>query len=350
MSRSIAAGLLSAAAVLAGCGGAAPLDGPAIALRAENLLVTPATGPVTHVLACNRGGRTWKGAIVATFPDRWRMDKTRQPVTLKPGECKRVPFAISRATDAKDNTYPIELKAVPASGGESVTWRGDVVVASAPYFTPAIDGDPADWTDAIPVPFATCGSKTVFRTYWSRRRLSLLVAVEEDALTPMSPGGTPCDAVQIALSPGNAKTPTTPRGQAQRHEFLLAMTANGSKGYRLMRPGDRVGAGQKPRALEPLIRSDVEVAVTRKGGTTYYECAIPFAELAPLKPAPGREFCLSVLVHDPDGTGLRDWGETAGLWAWQRNRLAWSTWPGAIWPDSPPFDNKIEHGFCSSKH
>ncbi len=347
--KRIAAALLSAATILTGCGEAVPLDGPPIALRAENLLVTPATGPVTHVLACNRSGRTWKGAVVATFPTGWRMDKTRQSVTLKPGECKRVPFAISRATDAPDNTYPIMLKALPAAGGESVTRSDRVAVTSAPYFKPTIDGDPADWKDAIPVSFATCGSKTVFRTYWSRRQMSILVAVEEDALKTMSPG-KPCDAVQIAISSRKAETPKTTRGEAQRHEFLLARTGNGAKCFRLMRPGDRVGIGQKPRPLTDLVQTGVELTVTRTGGTTYYECAIPFAELAPLKPSPGREFCLSLLVHDPDGTGLRDWGESAGLWAWQRTRLAWSVWPGAVWPDTPPFDNKIEHGFCSSKH
>ena len=65
---------------------------------------------------------------------------------------------------------------------------------------------------------------------------------------------------------------------------------------------------------------------------------------------PGREFCFSVLVHDPDGTGLRDWGEHAGLWPGQRKRLAWCVWGGVKWSDSIPFDGKIEWGLCSSKH
>ena len=68
-----------------------------------------------------------------------------------------------------------------------------------------------------------------------------------------------------------------------------------------------------------------------------------------IRAAPGREFCLSVLVHDGDGTGLRDWGRAAGLWPQQRNRLAWCLWQGAKWPKDPPFDNKIEWGFCSSR-
>ncbi|KPK41912.1 MAG: hypothetical protein AMK72_14780, partial [Planctomycetes bacterium SM23_25] len=90
--------------------------------------------------------------------------------------------------------------------------------------------------------------------------------------------------------------------------------------------------------------------VTRRDGVTYYECAIPMKAIPQIRPEPGREFCFSVLVHDPGGTGLRDWGEAAGLWPWQRSRLAWCAWQGATWPDDPPFDNKVEWGFCSSKH
>jgi hypothetical protein len=68
-----------------------------------------------------------------------------------------------------------------------------------------------------------------------------------------------------------------------------------------------------------------------------------------IKATEGREFRFSVLVHDPDGTGVRDWGEAAGLWPWQRSRLAWASWQGVQWGKEPPFDSAIEWGFCSSK-
>ena len=51
-----------------------------------------------------------------------------------------------------------------------------------------------------------------------------------------------------------------------------------------------------------------------------------------------------------DGTGVRDWGEAAGLWPWQQNSLAWSDWPGAKWDGRSPFDNKLPWGLCSSKY
>ena len=92
------------------------------------------------------------------------------------------------------------------------------------------------------------------------------------------------------------------------------------------------------------------MVVKRRKGITCYEAAIPFSAIPNIEPTEGREFCFSLLVHDPDGTGLRDLGQTAGLWPWQRTRLAWSSWEGVRWGDYVPFDNKAEWGFCSSKH
>jgi hypothetical protein len=71
---------------------------------------------------------------------------------------------------------------------------------------------------------------------------------------------------------------------------------------------------------------------------------------ARIRPSEGREFSFGLLVHDPDGTGLRDFGAAADLWPWQRNALAWSRWPGAKWPEQPPFDSKQPWGMCSSKY
>ena len=96
------------------------------------------------------------------------------------------------------------------------------------------------------------------------------------------------------------------------------------------------------------------MAVFRLGKTTYYEVALPFLPMRNrIRPGEGREFCLSVLVHDPDGTGIRDWGQAAGLWPWERNRLAWSRWQGDGWgnvEEDPPFDNTTPWGMCSSKY
>ena len=108
---------------------------------------------------------------------------------------------------------------------------------------------------------------------------------------------------------------------------------------------------KKTRGLEPLAYEDADIAVRRAGDVTYYECSLPFRPMRDdIRPSEGREFFMSVLVHDPDGTGVRDWGQAAGLWPSQRNRLAWSRFPGDQFGDQPPFDNKTQWGMCSSKY
>lgn len=326
-----------------------------MAMRAEHLLVTPATGPVTHVRVCNRSDRTYRGRLVVRFPDGWKMNRTEADLDIPPGQTVRVAFAIERGTNSEANAYTVEMKAVGA--GRAVTRTQRIVCASAPYSKPQIDGRIDDWQDAIPVTFITKGKETTIRTYWSRRKFYLLAAVQEEALKPMAARGAEggFDAVQIALSAQSAKTPTTPAGTAQRHEFLLAAQARAAGGYdgrcfALLQAGQKLSVAAQERALAGLALDAAEAAVARRNGVTYYECSIPFKALAGIHPAPGRELCLSLLLHDPDGTGLRDWGRAAGLWPWQRSRLAWCAWQGAQWPESPPFDNKIEWGLCSSKH
>ena len=350
--------VLCVAGFLAGGCGAGDADAPAVAVRWENLTVTPATGPVTHVLVKNLRRSTYRGTIRVVCPASWKLNRTSASVTIRPHQTVRVPFAIERGTNAESNSYPVQIEAI--GGGAPVRRTQAIVCASAPYFKPQIDGNIDDWGGAIPVTFAVGGKKSVIRTYWSRQNLSLMVAVEETALHP--PGsqgaGAGADAVQIAISPRNAETPshhggsaTSAGAKAQRYEFLLAAAGKqpGGKCFALIQPGQKLSLAPKSRPLAGLELAGAQVAVVRKDGVTYYECSIPLKAMPLIRADPGREFCLSVLVHDGDGTGLRDWGEAAGLWPQQRNRLARCLWQGAKWPKDPPFDNKIEWGFCSSK-
>ena len=345
----VAAAIAGVCGCLVGCGRPGPV-GPPVALRAEHLTVTPSTGPLTHVLVHNLHDRTYRGTVTVKFPPGWKMNKTQQEVTIQPRAAARVAFAIERGADAPDNSYPVEMKAVGA--GTEVERKQRIVCASAPYFKPTIDGRTDDWADAIPVTFTAGGKKTTVSTYWSRRRFSALVAVEEDTLTRMPAehaGDATFDAVQIALAPAGAKTPDSPKGYAQRYEFLLAPTATGARCFALIEPGGRAAAVALPRTLAGLSALDAELVISRANGVTYYEWSVPLEAMPQIRADPGREFCLSLLVHDPDGTGLRDWGQAAGLWPWQRSRLAWCNWRGAVWPKQPPYDSKIEWGFCSSK-
>ncbi len=321
-----------------------------VALRIESFGVAPAHAPSAVVQIKNLRDVPYHGVLRVTVPPAWQLSPTEQEVDLAPGQTKRVPFVVKRGTISQENAYPVE--AVATGGGATVTRRQNVVTASAPYFKPEIDGAIDDWKDAIPVTFITGGKKSVVHTFWNRRQFSILVAVEEERR--IAHGTEPnCDAVQIAISPQDTQTGTSAEEEVTRFEFLLVATGEGTGGkcFKLAEPGMALSVGSKPRALDSLMYEDATVAVRRIGGVTYYECGIPFKLMRDaIRPSEGREFHLSVLIHDPDGTGLRDWGAAAGMWPCQRNRLAWSLWPGAVWGEKPPFDNKLQWGLCSSKY
>jgi len=325
----------------------------ALDLRIESFVVAPAHSPSAVVVVRNNGQAAFEGTVRVKPPEGWQLSPGEQEVTLAPGEVKRVAFIVRRGLIRESNRYPLEVSVT--GSGTTLTHRQEVVTASAPYFKPTFDGNTEEWKDAIPVTWTTAGKKTVVSTYWNRRRFSLLVAVEEDELIPFqeTPGGGAFDAVQVAISPQDTNTGTSPDDETTRYEFLLVSTAGGTEGrcFLLAEPGMKLSECQQPRRLAPLEYDDAKLAVSRRDGVTYYECSIPFKLMRDrIRPSEGREFHLSVLVHDPDGTGIRDWGQAAGLAPVDRNRLAWSTWQGVKWGDQPPFDNKTKWGLCSSKY
>ena len=323
---------------------------PQVAVRAENFTVPPATGPVTHVLTRNTGDTECTVTIEPKFPSGWQWTPRNRTVTLASGEAKRLPFTIEKASDAKSNRYAIEITV--AQGSDKTIRRQDVVCASAPYFKPKIDGKFKDWSDAIPMTFTTSGKKTVVSTYWDKRNFYLYVQVEENKLHSYKRDAAVVDAVQFALAARSAITASAEQDKAQRSEFLIVdvggMFAK-DRCFQLIKPGQELSVTQEPGDLDTLGFKDAKVAVKRQGKITHYECAIPFAAIPTIRPAVGREIRFSILVHDPDGTGIRDWGKAAGLWPEQRNRFGWCLWDSVKWSADPPYDGKVEFGFCSSK-
>ena len=324
-----------------------------VALRAENFIVLPSSQPLALVDVQCVASQPYRGTIPYQGPAGWRISPAQREIELKPGEFQRVQFAVDRGVNLEANSYPVRIRAT--GSGVTVQRKQNIACTSAPFFKPTIDGDASEWKDAIPVAFAKGGKKTTLSTYWNRQQFCLLVAVEEDRLIGYqeNPGAGGFDAVQVAISPQGSQTGTSPADHATRYEFLLVWTGSGTAGrvFRLAQPGMRLAETQQDRKLSGLVYEQAVVAVSRKGRITQYECAIPFAPMRQdIRPSEGREFCLSVLVHDPDGTGIRDLGEAAGLWPSQRNRLAWSRWQGAFWGQQPPLDNKLEWGLCASKY
>jgi hypothetical protein len=321
-----------------------------IALRVENLTVPPSSGPLIGVQVKNLSEAPLTGTVSLTPPEGWQLSPAKRQIALKPGELGRVPFSIAKATNVAANAYP--FTATATANGAIVEREQTVFAATAPYFKPTIDGDPSEWNHAVPVQWETEGRKTTVRTYWSRRQFAVLVEVDEAKVVPFleTNGSSGFDAVQIAIAPQGAVTGSSPEDETTRFEFLVAAGESGEgRCFQLAAPGMKLALAAKPRALVPLAYDDAEVAVRRQGDTTIYECSFSFRDMRDhLKPSEGREFCFSVLVHDPDGTGLRDLGTAANLWPWQRNPLGWSRFQGDARPETPPWDSKLKWGMCSS--
>jgi len=323
-----------------------------LAVRVENFTVPPSTGPLTHILIHNSGETAQEVTVQPRFPTGWKWTPQQRTLTIAPEQTERVPFTIEKATDLEANRYPVEVAVT--CGTNATSHRQTVVCASAPYSKPKIDGKFKDWPDAIPLTFTTEEKDTIVSTYWDKRNFYLYVQVEEGKLRAYKKGASVVDAVQFAIAPRSAVTPDAATAPAQRHEFLLVGAAGPfakAKCFSLIKAGNALSVAAQYRALSDLAELDgARVVVKRRGKTTHYECAIPFAALSGIRPDVGREIRLSLMVHDPDGTGRRDWGKAAGLWANQRNPLAWCAWGQTSWAEDPPYDSKTEWGLCSSKH
>lgn len=321
-----------------------------ILVRAENFTVTPSTGPVTHVRVRNTSEATRAVTIEPRFPEGWQWTPKQRRISLAPGQLERLPFAIERATDVKANQYPVEI-AVQTDAGRAVHQQ-TLVCASAPFFKPKIDGRFKDWSDAIPASFTCAGRTATVSTYWNQKHFCIFVQVEEDKLAGYRKGRAVTDAVQFALAPPRTTTGAA-SDPAQRYEFLLVKGAGmfaKDRCFCLIQAGTELSVAQQPRPLESLAFKEAQVVVKRQGKTTHYECAIPWSAMPSIRADVGREVCLSFLIHDPDGTGLRDWGQAAGLWPEQRNKLAWCVFDDAAKATNIPYDSKVEWGLCSSKH
>lgn len=310
-----------------------------VRVRIHNFIVNPSTGPVSEMTATNRTNAPVNAGLQPHYPTGWVVTPATQTLSLASGESRVVSFSIEKAREAIQNTYAVSLDILV--GEDLYTQTQKVVCASTPYYRPTIDGDLSEWNDAIPLSWMTREKKTVVRSYWNKKQFFLGVDVHEDELTDH-------DAIQFALAPGKSKTPTHCEAQSNRYEFVVT-GRDGGKCSQLLSLGESMTQVSDPRDLTALVTKDAVVQVVRNGKVTHYELALNMRAMRALRAAAGREYCFSLLVHDPTGTGLRDLGSIMTLRP-AESGLAWSNWNGASWPDKKPFTGKIEFGFCSSIH
>jgi hypothetical protein len=334
------------------CGpGLASRGAEPVAMRVETLTVPPSTQPLLHVSVTNLQDQACTGSLAVKAPEGWRLTPASRPFTLAAGETRRVPFTIEQGRNVESNVYAFELSATGPDG--TVVGRQETFVASAPYHPVTVDGRGDEWVDAIPVTFLTQGKKTTVSSYWNRRKLALLISVEERQLVRYSPAdpAAACDAIQFALAPLEPRSGAKPAEQAERFEFLVAATGEAAQCFGLARLQTPLAELQTERKLDGLLLAEAEVAVRHADGVTYYECTLPVKSLQDeVRPSEGAEFYFALIVHDPDGTGTRVLGAPPGPAAVRGDSATWARWSGGRGADGALPLTKIRWGFCTSKY
>lgn len=312
-------------------------------IRPMNFTVTPSTGPVSEVSIENRDIIDFSGELSVDYPDGWKVSPATQKVDLKAGEKMSYSFAIEQGVDSADNIYKLAFSLY--SKGLMKIYRFDVVCASTPYYKPVIDGKLKEWADAIPIQFETKGKNTMVSTYWNNRNFCLAVEVEEDQLLGFKKASTEkgMDALQIKIQPG--KSLQSESTSAPAYEFLFADNGGWWGKDRIF-----VLKDNEMREVAEDLADGIELSVSRKGSVTCYEAAIPMRLMDSLKATAGRDYQFSLLVHDPDGTGIRDLGSVMNLSDRDRVYSSWSSWDFVKWNGYRPYSANIEFGFCSSIH
>jgi hypothetical protein len=307
-------------------------------VRAQNFTVTPSTGPVTNIIVNNPNDRVFTASMTVEFPQGWRVEPDNMDIRLGGGESKAFAFVIKKAADNVSNRYEVKIRI--EGSGVRLEEEQEVVCATTPYYKPHIDGDLEEWKDAVPISFVTKGNFTKVMSCWNRRKYCLALEVEEEDLEET-------DAIQFSLSPLDSVTGSDSSETSQRYEFLI----KDASCLTLIRPGQLLSVAASEQQLSGLETEGAEVSVRRSGKITRYEISLPTKSLSPIKPMPGREYCFSLLAHDPDGAGMRDLGSMMNLWdEYRGNKYSWCLWEGARWGKTRPFDNKVEFGFSSSIH
>ena len=302
-------------------------------VRCHSFLVNPSTGPVAEITVT--AGDAWSGTLTVTPPEGWTLDPHTHTLDLQAGETKCLPYRIIRAREVTANTYPFTLA---LSEGDTVTQL--VRTASAPFYRPKIDGRLDEWKDAIPLRFGDPGAQTTLRTYWDNTAFYLAVEVEQKAIASSDKKRQDgrFDAIQLYIAPKGATT--------KRHEFLIEPVSRSRAICKRLASPDgttHTNGTEEKRATVAIRHSN--------GGVTAYEIALPLVLLDGIRVDAGREFCFSMLVHDPSGVGLRDLGTIMNRPEANRTPTpaCWVQWDGGSW-GTPVFDGGVEFGFCSSIH
>lgn len=178
---------------------------------------------------------------------------------------------------------------------------------------PTIDGNLSEWSDLSPMGMGR--REQVYNKIWrgpedisgygylrwDRVNLYVACAVTDDRFSnPFAPRDLlRGDSVQIAFVTDPGALTLRANVAKPDHLFGIALLEHGPTIYRFT---------SKSGLKEGVVMS-ARVAVRRQGAQTYYEAAIPWSELAPVRAKTGAIFGVALQVNDYDGeaTGYISW-------------------------------------------
>ena len=319
----------------------ATLEQNGLLIRPKNFIVNPSTGPVHEVMVTNTTDNPFNGTIEISYNKGWTSTPKSHKISIKPHETKMISQAITKAIDYANNSYPVKVVVKNNSGKEVFKENFVTRCFSAPYYEVKVDGDLKEWKDSIPVSFKSKGKNTTLRTYWDRYNFYIAVEVEEDKFNGTSDSKTP-DCVQISIS--------GKKNKSVDNQFV-AVASNS------MWSGDKVYKVRQLHKLPSIVVENAKIDVERDEDKkiTTYEIAIPFSAIKGVRPTAGRGLNFSILVQDPDGTGVREIASIMNMPELKASEKGRSWYSGGVGEFSvnskdAKFDDRIDFGFCSSLH
>ena len=306
-----------------------------------------ASGPGSAALRVrlqNVGIGPQKGTVELDVPRSWKLASDKYEVNLAEGESKTYEFRLlettARGLSSRRDGDPFH---VIVRADKRTDWRFDPPVATAlniaPGARPIVDGNLADWKDAIWMNAgpnaANVKAKLAFK--WDAQTLYLAAEVHEPGLTPRRAEEQTYnfwrghDAIQIAFGTSD-NTETAPARAPFRDSdlgFLIAPFGQSGAGQydgRVLKLwGNDLGFNRAQDRLRwggQVAGSDCAISRDERGGVTYYEAAIPLAMLPGIDPTALAQrddiVRFGWLLHNDEGEVL-DWGQSVDNFSWWDN-------------------------------
>ncbi len=300
--------------------------------RLSNLPLSPEQKPNIEVLPTT----TLEGELRPIGPDGWRF--VPESIQVAPDQ-KRLVFTVAQGKPDPKNIYPVAVE-LKKPNGETVRRDHRIFVTTAPNSRldvrgPDENGNTAEqWNDAIAVPWTESERSATIKTVWNRKRFSVLLEIEGLELTPFD-GKKPSTAVQVAI--GSLQTDRSP---GELYQFLAF--ADGQEGRLVSLSSPDRGPSEYPMVV------DSKTFVWKRDKTVFFEISIPFSVLKAIRPGEGREFTMSLLVHDPTRGEVRDWGRICS--APKEKSETWIRWKGDSIAETPLTAPRTGWCLCSSKY